>query len=121
MCDRYHYSTLAYQELDGEPLPTDVQHFSWWLVDNVKPDLVVLLDMDPATALSRHSERRATDKIENRGAAYFQRLRQRFLSQAAADAERFLVVDASGPMEEIHQKILSRVKEEAKKKNLQVK
>ncbi len=109
LSDRYHYSTLAYQEPGGKALSPHWVDFSWEMIGGVRPNLVVLLDMPPQAAFQRLAHR-TQDKIERRGETYFRRVRQRFLTLAKQEPERFLVLKAAQPVEELHQLVLARVK-----------
>ncbi|HEV3503933.1 MAG TPA: dTMP kinase, partial [Actinomycetes bacterium] len=63
------------------------------------PDLVVLLDLDPAEGLGRRGRQR--DRIEAQDLAFHRRVRQAFCDLAAADPGRFAVVDAAAPVPEV--------------------
>ncbi len=100
--DRYVDSSLAYQGA-GRTLPVDeVSWLSSWATGGLKPDLVVLLDVEPHTGLSRVASRNTgTDRLEAESLAFHERVRYAFLDLAAADPKRYLVLDASRPAEEI--------------------
>ncbi|RIV36992.1 dTMP kinase [Micromonospora radicis] len=108
--DRYVDSSLAYQGA-GRTLP--VEEVSWlssWATGGLKPDLVVLLDVDPRTGLSRVAERnQAADRLEAESLAFHERVRYAFLDLAAADPKRYLVLDAGRPVEEIAERVAGRV------------
>ncbi|SCG46502.1 thymidylate kinase [Micromonospora inositola] len=110
--DRYVDSSLAYQGA-GRTLP--VQEVSWlssWATGGLKPDLVVLLDVDPHTGLSRVESRSSgADRLEAESIAFHERVRYAFLDLAAADPKRYLVLDASRPVEEIADAVARRVEE----------
>ena len=73
-----------------------------------KPDLVVLLDMPVEKGLARKRTRRQ-DRFEQEAIAFHQRVREGYLKMAAADPERWLVVDASQSKAKIAQIIWQRV------------
>jgi dTMP kinase len=108
--DRYVDSSLAYQGA-GRTLP--VQEISWlssWATGGLKPDLVVLLDVDPGVGLSRVSARGVgTDRLESESKAFHERVRYAFLDLAAADPKRYLVLDAARPAEEIAAAVSDRL------------
>lgn len=108
--DRYVDSSLAYQGA-GRTLP--VQEISWlssWATGGLKPDLVVLLDVDPSVGLSRVDTRGAgADRLESESRAFHERVRYAFLDLAAGDPKRYLVLDAAQPAEEIGSSVLGRV------------
>ncbi|WP_157743346.1 dTMP kinase [Micromonospora coriariae] len=110
--DRYVDSSLAYQGA-GRTLPVDeVSWLSSWATGGLKPDLVVLLDVEPQTGLSRVASRSAgVDRLEAESIAFHERVRYAFLDLAAADPKRYLVLDGSRPAEEITRQVVRRVEE----------
>ncbi|WP_091244549.1 dTMP kinase [Micromonospora matsumotoense] len=110
--DRYVDSSLAYQGA-GRTLP--VEEVSWlssWATGGLKPDLVVLLDVDPRTGLSRVAARnQGADRLEAESVAFHERVRYAFLDLAANDPKRYLVLDAARPVEEISGLVGRRVQE----------
>ncbi|MEU8048735.1 dTMP kinase [Micromonospora haikouensis] len=110
--DRYVDSSLAYQGA-GRTLPVDeVSWLSSWATGGLKPDLVVLLDVDPHTGLSRVAARNeGPDRLEAESVAFHERVRYAFLDLAANDPKRYLVLDASRPVEETAALVARRVEE----------
>ncbi len=108
--DRYVDSSLAYQGA-GRTLP--VQEISWlssWATGGLKPDLVVLLDVDPSIGLDRVSSRgQGRDRLESESRSFHERVRYAFLDLAAADPKRYLVLDAGRPADEISATVAARV------------
>jgi dTMP kinase len=107
--DRYIDSSLAYQGA-GRVLPVDeVSWLSSWATGGLRPDLVVLLDIDPATGLARIAHRGPADRLEAENAPFHERVRYAFLDLAGRDPRRYLVVDATLPAEEIAAIVSERV------------
>ncbi|MDG4763403.1 dTMP kinase [Solwaraspora sp. WMMD406] len=108
--DRYIDSSLAYQGA-GRTLP--VEEISWlsaWATGGLKPDLVVLLDVEPQVGLRRAQGRGGTaDRLESESVAFHERVRYAFLDLAAADPKRYLVLDATRPVDELRAAVLTRV------------
>ncbi|MFC6018622.1 dTMP kinase [Plantactinospora solaniradicis] len=108
--DRYVDSSLAYQGA-GRTLP--VEEVSWlssWATGGLKPDLVVLLDVEPRTGLARVGSRGGSpDRLEGESIDFHDRVRYAFLDLAAADPKRYLVLDASRPADEIAAAVADRV------------
>lgn len=107
LLDRYYHSTAAYQGgASGLGVGKVLD-----LVETLrfpKPDLVVLLDLDPAEAAKRMDG--AKDRIESKGPDYQWRVRSTFLKMARDDRKRFRVIDASRPPDDVHDAILKAVK-----------
>jgi dTMP kinase len=97
--DRFTASALAYQGygrgLDLDFLAATMAFATGGLV----PDLTVLLDVDVAVARERLGHR--IDRIEGAGAAFHERVRRGYLELAAADPDRWLVIDAAGSVDEV--------------------
>jgi dTMP kinase len=108
--DRYVDSSLAYQGA-GRTLP--VQEISWlssWATGGLKPDLVVLLDVDPTVGLARVDSRGlGSDRLESESKSFHERVRYAFLDLASADPKRYLVLDAARPAEEIEAVVTARL------------
>jgi len=98
LCDRYYYSTAAYQGAAGKIGIPVVLRLAQELARFQRPDLVLLFDVPPAVARRRAGDRR--DRVESKGEAYQERVRRGFLTMAKAD-RRFRVLDASRPAEEV--------------------
>ncbi|MFI0906742.1 dTMP kinase [Streptomyces sioyaensis] len=92
LTDRYIDSSVAYQGAGRNLAPTEIARISRWATDGLVPHLTVLLDISPETARERFTE--APDRLESEPAAFHQRVRAGFLTLAAADPARYLVVDA---------------------------
>ena len=110
--DRYLDSSVAYQgagrELDG----TQIRDLSLWAVDGLLPHLTILLDIDPAAGAERMAAREHApyDRLEETGDAFAQRVRAAYLALAAAEPDRFAVVDASATPDEVHARVVSHAR-----------
>src|ERR671912_1344985 len=99
LCDRYLDSSLAYQG-DARGLGRGpVEEVNRFATGGLLPDLVVLLDLDPASGLRRRSGE--LDRIEAQDLAFHRRVRQAFCDLAAANPGRFAVVDGAAPVAEV--------------------
>ncbi|WP_373466987.1 dTMP kinase [Streptomyces umbrinus] len=90
--DRYIDSSVAYQGAGRDLSPTEIARINRWATDGLVPHLTVLLDVAPETARERFTE--APDRLESEPAEFHARVRSGFLTLAAADPARYLVVDA---------------------------
>ncbi len=96
--DRFTDTSRAYQGAGrGFPL-SDINRLADWVHGDLQPDLTVLLDADVETAIGRAGKRGEPDRIEKEKIDFFIRARDCFLSLAAAEPERFAVVDANSDM-----------------------
>ena len=108
--DRYIDSSLAYQGA-GRPLPQDeVRHINEWATGGLWPALTVLLDMNPEVAIARREAAgQQADRLEREAAEFHLRVRAEYLKLASAEPGRFLVLDATKPVSELHARITDRV------------
>lgn len=108
LTDRYVDSSLAYQGAGRALDRDDVQKISTWATEGLRPDLTLLLDVDPAVGLSRATAGGA-DRIEAESLAFHQRVRAGFLELAAREPERYLVVPAREPIAVVQAAVRDRV------------
>ncbi len=99
LCDRFTDSTLAYQGhgrgLDGDTL----LGLNAFATGGLRPTLTLLLDLPVELGMARIRQREASvaDRIENESLRFHLRLREGYLALAAAEPERFVVIDAARP------------------------
>jgi dTMP kinase len=102
LLDRYHDSTLAYQGARGAR--------TFWPESFPRPALTVLLRADPRLGLRRQRlAGKAPDRIESEPDDFHRRVAAEYDRLAAAEPERFLVVDADQPAEAVAERIWGRV------------
>jgi dTMP kinase len=99
LCDRYLDSSLAYQGAARGLGQGPVEEVNRFATGGLLPDLVVLLDLGPASGLGRRAGQ--LDRIEAQDLDFHRRVRQAFRDLAAADPARFSVVDAPAPVPEV--------------------
>ena len=115
LCDRYLGSTLAYQG-GGRGIEADlILDLHRRFVEDFRPHLTVLLDVDPATGLTRSRRRlaeAATDegRFEGLDLGFHARVRASFLAQAARDPDRTILIDAERPLDVVQQDVVSHVR-----------
>ena len=101
LCDRFTDSSYAYQG-GGRGLDTALIAELEWRVVGIRPGLTLLLDIDVARGRARIQGRDPRpDRIESERDAFFERVRAAFLARAVAEPERFRVLDASRPVDEV--------------------
>ncbi|MER7182535.1 dTMP kinase, partial [Streptomyces hyaluromycini] len=105
--DRYIDSSVAYQGAGRDLSPTEVARINRWATAGLVPHLTVLLDVVPETARERFTE--APDRLESEPAEFHARVRAGFLTLAASDPGRYLVVDAGQEPEAVTTVIRARL------------
>lgn len=110
--DRYLDSSVAYQGAGRVLSTSEVRELSLWATEGLLPDLTVLLDLDPTVGRERlDASRTRYDRLEAEKLDFHTRVRDAYLALAAAEPERFLVLDATLPVDELQQRIRDRVSE----------
>jgi dTMP kinase len=108
LSDRYFDSSVAYQGAARELDVEEVKNISLWAVDNLIPDLTVLLDLDAQAAIQRRNKTGTEpDRLEREKVDFFERARSQYLE--LAKEPRFLVVNATLSIDEIQEQIRARV------------
>jgi dTMP kinase len=106
--DRYFDSSAAYQGAGRVLNPSEVARISRWATESLYPTLTILIDVPATIGLARL---KSLDRLEAEPTEFHERVRQEFLQIAMMDPERYLVVDGTQTVEEIHTEIIARVAE----------
>lgn len=109
LADRYLDSSVAYQGAARCLGPAEVRELSLWATEGLLPDLTILLDADPGLAERRATDRGAKDRLEQEGHAFRVALREQFRTLADAEPERFVVVAADQPVEQVAHEVNAAV------------
>ena len=108
--DRYYHSSYAYQGYAGGQNLNELKAITEFAISDCKPDLVFLLDISYKDGFMRKSmdeNLKNLDRIENKGKAYHDAVREGYLKLAREEKERFVVIDATKSIEEISKIIIS--------------
>lgn len=107
--DRFTDATYAYQG-GGRGVPAKrIAMLEDWVQQGLQPDLTILLDVPLAVSQQRLSHSRLPDRFEREREDFHQRVRDVYLARAAANPERFFVVDATGDVAGIQQQLAARL------------
>ncbi len=105
LCDRFSEATLAYQgygrQLDIQMIQ-DLNHF---VTDELKPDLILLLDVEIQRGLDRIQARGSRDRLEQEEMVFFERVRAGYLELAKMNPERMAIINANGDQEDTARQI----------------
>jgi dTMP kinase len=107
--DRYLDSSVAYQGAGRVLDPDEVRALSLWATEDLLPDLTVLLDLDESVGRDRLKARTRYDRLEDEEQEFHARVRLAYLKLAAAEPDRFLVLNATEPVEVLAEAIRERV------------
>lgn len=114
LCDRFADSTLAYQGYGRGLDLEELRRITAFATGGLVPDLTIYLDLDVAEGLRRKrygqgQDQEAWNRLDRQALEFHQRVRRGYLTLAAAEPERWFVLDASQSVEVIAQAIRERV------------
>ena len=110
VCDRFADSTRAYQGAAGGTDPGLIAAMETYVLEEVRPDLTLVFDLDPELGLARAADRAGAEmRFESKGSAFHARLRSAFLEIAAREPERCVVIDANGSMDQVEASVWEEV------------
>ena len=104
--DRFSHSLLAYQGYGRGLALAELRELTHWATSGLWPDLVVLLDLPASTALAR---RGSPDRFEGEAPDFHERVVAGFRAMATADPGHWRVVDASGTVDEVAERVWAAV------------
>jgi len=114
LCDRLTDSTLAYQGF-GRLIDLDqLRTLNAWATDSLTPDLTLLFDLPEEVGLTRARSRNARavqdeGRFEAEDLRFHRRVREGYRALAAAEPERFAVIDCEGYAADIFARIVAEV------------
>ena len=108
VCDRFADSTRIYQGVAGKVDPMAIRAMERIIVGDTKPDLTFILDVPAKEGMRRAQQRRGdgdVDRFEAEALAFHEKLRDGFLTLAASEPLRCVLIDATLPKEEVSEQI----------------
>jgi dTMP kinase len=105
VCDRFVDATYAYQGAGRGLREADIDTLAGLVLKGLRPDLVLVLDVDPATGARRVRRRGGGNRFDAEAAAFQQRVRRAYLRRAARDRRRYAVIDATRTVAEVQRDI----------------
>ncbi len=109
LADRFVTSTIVYQGVAGGVEEASILAAAGAACGEVKPDLVLLFDVDESTARGRM--KREPDRIESRGMDYWRRVREGYLALAKRRPNEIVVIDARGSVEQTAQQMVATLQQ----------
>jgi len=111
LCDRFTDSTLAYQGYgEGLPLAT-IDELNALATGGLIPRLTILFDIDPIIGLQRRGTAGAVNAMDARDLEFHRRVRQGFLVLASQFPDRWLMLDATRPLDDLRRQIARRLED----------
>ncbi len=107
VCDRFADASYAYQG-GGRQLGAEaVASVEQLVLKGLQPDLTLLFDMSVKQGMTRVAGRGEADRFEVESLMFFERVRRTYLERAAAQPQRFRIIDASQNQEQVWQQVKS--------------
>ena len=101
VCDRFVDASRAYQG-GGRGIPMEtVDQLAEWVLGDLRPDVTILLDAPVEVGMARAGSRGNPDRLDIEKADFYSRVRDTYLSLAEGHPDRWVVVDASGDLDEV--------------------
>ncbi len=117
LCDRYADSTMAYQGYGYQLVDLDIlRTIVDFATGGLKPHLTLMLDVDVEEGLRRRARGGEWNRLDAYDLAFYQRVRQGYLEMARAEPERWVLIDAGKPPDEVQDAIRAVVLERLKEK-----
>lgn len=111
LCDRFYHASMAYQGY-GRGISLDlIEKLTELVCDRYRPELTVLLDIDPVIGLERARARNTKPPVdegrfEMEDVEFYRRVREGYLEIAGRELHRIKVVRAGRPLEEVHRDVV---------------
>lgn len=105
LCDRFTDATYAYQGGGRGIEMSRIALLEQWVQGDIRPDMTLILDLPVAVGLERAGKRSEPDRFELEKHDFFNKVRDTYLSRAAASPERYCVIDASPSVNDVQQSI----------------
>ncbi len=109
VCDRFTDASRAYQGYARGLGVERINLLADWVHEDLQPDLTLLLDAPAEVGMERTEKRGGADRLDSEEAGFYQRVRDGYLSLAAAEPERFAVVDASLELSQVQAAIATEI------------
>lgn len=105
ICDRFTDATYAYQGYGRGISLARIAELEHWVQGNLRPDYVILFDLDVATGMARAQARGRADRFEQEHVAFFERIRAGYQERAQQSPQRYPIINAAQSLEQVRQQL----------------
>ena len=109
LCDRFTDATYAYQGGGRGIDKTIIARLEELVQGDFRPDLTLLLDVPVEVGLARAGQRGGLDRFEQEKRAFFERVRAAYLDMAREHPQRYRVIDAGQPLQQVQQALATQL------------
>jgi len=110
ICDRFFDSTSVYQGVGRKLDPRAVAATNNFAIGDCRPDLTLVIDLDPRVGLERARGRELFDRMENASLDFYDRVRHGYLDLAKREPQRVKIVDGGQSVDVVGQEIWNLVR-----------
>lgn len=107
--DRFLASSVAYQGAARGLPPDEIRRLSVWATNGRLPDLTVFLRVSLSVVLARLASTGEPDRLESEGSAFLAKVVESYDVQAAAEPDRWVVVDGDASIDEVESRVAAAV------------
>ena len=111
LCERFTDATFAYQGGGRDIDPARIAALEETVQGDIRPDLVLVLDLPVEVGLERSARRGAADRFERETVEFFRRVREVYLGRAREQPMRYAVIDARADEETITEHMVREISE----------
>ncbi len=101
LSDRFTDATYAYQCGAKGVTSLKIHQLEEWVHESLQPDITLLFDVPVEVSVARLAGARSPDKFERESADFFRKIRDAYLQRANHNPQRFRIIDANKPLEEV--------------------
>ncbi|MGE8495985.1 MAG: dTMP kinase [Pseudomonas sp.] len=105
LCDRFTDATYAYQGGGRGLSESRIGVLEDFVQGTLRPDLTLVFDLPVEIGLARAAARGRLDRFEQEGRGFFEAVRQTYLRRAAAEPQRYCILDAAQPLSAVQQSL----------------
>lgn len=103
--DRFTDATFAYQCGGRGVAASKVETMEEWVQHELQPDITLLFDVPVEVSMQRLAKARSPDKFERENGEFFHKIREAYLSRARQKPQRFRLIDANQPLDEVKKSV----------------
>ena len=111
LCERFTDATFAYQGGGRDVDPARIASLEETVQGEIRPDLVLVLDVPAEAGLERMAQRQAVDRFERENVEFFRRVREVYLERVRAEPDRYAVIDARADPETVTRRLIRTISE----------
>ncbi len=110
ICDRFLWSSLAYQGVGRDLGIEEVKEINDFAIAGMYPDLILFFDIDPKVTLARKTKNLAGDRLELEGNDFHDKVYEGYKSLLDKYPENVKVIDARGSVDQVFQETIAEIK-----------